>query len=109
MTEKIVRIISWSITLFVVFIFLAFFMPHPREIDFYAYHVWECEECHKRNGTFHLCSGFCTESESPMIYEKEGWVGIDVGCAIPPNMDCKNNIPHGSLTGQMELHFGLLT
>lgn len=86
-----------------------------HEYDFYDYHVWECEECQKINGTFHLCSGFCTPTDDEIIYAiQEGnhtRLGIDVGCSIQLWEDCRERVPHGSLTGNYELvtlkeHFG---
>ena len=63
------------------------------EVDFYDFHVWECEQCHAENLTFALCSGFCY---SPQQSDLE-----DGGCpAIHPLEDCAKTVPHGSLTGQ---------
>ena len=66
-------------------------MPFPHEIDFYDFHVWECEQCHEQNKSFAVCSGICYEDQS-----------IDNGCMVTLNEICSESIEHGSITGQYE-------
>jgi hypothetical protein len=61
------------------------------EVDFYDFHVFECEYCHSINKTFSLCSGFCFEPREDDNDNKP--------CAISPLEDCKKNIAHGSNLG----------
>jgi len=77
-------------------VFLIMILPVvPHEIDCYDYHVWECEECHKDNLTFAVCSGFCYEDD-----------GTDNNCMVTPRENCSKEIEHGSLTGQYEYRTG---
>ena len=75
-----------------ILIFLTFF-PFPQEKDFYEFHVSECEQAHKLNMTFAVCSGF-------LYHPSEA--DFKNPCAIHPQESCKDNVAHGSITGQME-------
>ncbi len=68
-------------------------VPVPQEKDFYEFHVAECEQAHAKNLTFAVCSGFVyLPNESD----------FNNPCAIHPNESCKDNVAHGSYTGQVE-------
>jgi hypothetical protein len=75
----------------VVFLILIFITSggilHQR--DFRDFHIWECESCHAKNGTFLLCSGACLG---------EGYDNFSsTGCVFPLNRSCQE-ISHGSQT-----------
>lgn len=92
MTSKIKKtliILLGAIILFGLF-GLAYNLVCP-EIDFYDFHVSECEYCHSMNMTFAVCSGFCYPPRESDTNNKP--------CAISPLEDCKKNIAHGSNLG----------
>lgn len=74
-------------------VFLTTF-PCPLEKDFYEFHIYECEEAHKINMTFAVCSGFVYPPEASDLKNP---------CLIHPSEPCKDNVAHGSNTGQKEL------
>jgi len=77
-------------------IILGFIIPITKEEDWHCYHVWECEECHKQDLGFAICSGFCFDGYSN-----------PKGCVVNLNESCKEKISHGSNLGQKRLTFGI--
>ena len=80
-------------------LFFLFLMPVPKEEDWYCYHVWECNECHKLNRTFYACSGFCGEPNENDLDSKSP-------CAIHPSEVCEEHVAHGSNLGQTKWVWG---
>ena len=74
-------------------------LPKPVEIDYYEFHVWECQQAHAKNMTYSLCSGFWYEPKIEDI--KNPWVWH-------PSED-PYTIPHGSCLGTTKtiIVFGL--
>ncbi len=86
--------IIFIILVFSLTILLLTILPIPQEKDFYAFHVSECEQVHAKNLTFAVCSGFVYPPNESDFKNP---------CAIHPLESCKDNVAHGSNTGQTEL------
>ena len=84
--------------LLILFVFVFFIIPINKEIDFYEYHVWECEQAHKNGYSFAVCSGFW--------YDPEPW-HIDDWGIVHPSENPRDNIMHGSNLGQTVEVYGL--
>jgi len=76
-----------------VLLFVLFGLPLPKyvEVDFYDFHVWECEQAHAKNMSYSLCSGFWYEPSEDHINNP---------CVWHPSEDSKT-IPHGSNLGTL--------
>jgi len=82
-----------------LFLFFGMPLPKPVEIDFYDWHVWECQQAHAQNMSYSLCSGFWCEPEPEHIASPWVW---------HPSED-PYTIPHGSCLGttKTRLVFGI--
>ena len=78
-------------TLTALALFLFFVVPLPKfvEVDFYEFHVWECQQAHAHNMSYSLCSGFWYEPQPGDISNPWVW---------HPSED-PYTIPHGSCLG----------
>ena len=85
-----------------IILFLGFVIPIPIfvEVDFYDFHVWECEQAHGENMTYLVCSGFWVEPSAS---------DFDNSMAVHPLEDCSKCIAHGSNlgTGEIVVVFGI--
>jgi len=82
-------------TLTALALFLFFVVPLPKfvEVDFYEFHVWECQQAHAHNMSYSLCSGFWYEPQPGDISNPWVW---------HPSED-PYTIPHGSCLGTTEI------
>lgn len=84
-----------------VFALVIFFIfPFSKEEDWYCFHVWECEECHKLNRTFSVCSGFCYDPSDKDL-------DFNSPCAIHPSEICEDHVAHGSNLGSTIMVWGI--
>lgn len=79
-----VLIVGIAIILFLVFVF-----PLPKELDFYEYHIWECEQAHAANKTFALFTG--KKYEPAESHFQNQWL-------IHPLEDPTEVVPHGCIS-----------
>ena len=95
------KLLPSTLGIFLSILIVVFVIPLPlfQEVDFYDYHVWECEQAHANNMSYSLCSGFWYE---PCLED------IENPCVWHPCEDC-HTIPHGSIlgTGETIMVFGI--
>lgn len=81
---------------------MTFVVPVPKfaELDFYEFHVWECEQAHAQNMSFNVWSGFCYEPTEEHL--SIPWI-------IHPSENPRTHIAHGSNlgTGKWIVAFGV--
>lgn len=95
------RLVNGMFCLSLVFIFIVIIFllgtftdgTKVEDLACYEYHISECEECHKQNKTFALCSGFCIEPKESQLYDLPNGANLENVCAIHPLEDCNKSIP----------------
>ena len=81
------RLIVYCILFLVgISIFMMFGFPLGKELDFYQYHVWECEQAHAEGKTFSLFSG---NRLNPVESHIKNWWHVH------PTENASLVVPHG--------------
>jgi hypothetical protein len=57
---------------------------NERDYGCWVYHVQECLDCHHKNLTYALCSGFCFEPRESDLSNNS----MDIHCSIHPSENC---------------------
>jgi len=102
--KQVVKDNKTNLIMIGVSLFILFVLPLPKyvEVDFYDFHVWECEQAHAQNMSYSLCSGFWCEPHEDHIDSPWVW---------HPSEDPRT-IPHGSCLGTLHdkpiLVFGIV-
>ena len=89
---------SFKFVIFIFIIVLLFLVPINEFKDCYDMYVIECNDCHSKNMSYLLCSGFCIESNN-----------ISERCETDLDKSCEDNIPKNyCVLESFRIRYGIL-